>query len=92
MEHALQYIYELDLQHSFGYTFDMEDKVRENRLRRMAERQGYILQKSKRRDPRARDFGLYTIVDADTNGVIAQRGGSASGLNIDQVEAWLNQP
>ena len=31
------------------------DKTRENRLRRMAERQGLALEKSERRDPRASD-------------------------------------
>ena len=34
-----------------------DEKVRENRLRRMAERQGYALRKSRRRDPRALDYG-----------------------------------
>jgi hypothetical protein len=40
----------------------MVDKVRENRLRRMAERQGYVLEKSRRRDRRARDFGRYRLI------------------------------
>jgi hypothetical protein len=40
-----------------------EDKVRENRLRRMATRQGLRLIKSRRRDPRALDFGVYWLAD-----------------------------
>ena len=40
----------------------MSDKVRENRLRRMAERQGLILEKSRRRDRRALGFGKYRLV------------------------------
>jgi hypothetical protein len=40
-----------------------EDKVRENRLRRMAERQGYRLMKSPRRDPYARDYNKYALVN-----------------------------
>jgi hypothetical protein len=36
---------------------DGDDKVRENRLRRMAQRRGMQLQKSRRRDPNAIDFG-----------------------------------
>lgn len=44
-----------------------EDKVRENRLRRMAQRQGFLLRKSRRRDPLAIDYGLYVLVD-DTAG------------------------
>jgi hypothetical protein len=41
------------------------EKVRENRLRRMAERQGLELRKSRRRDPRAKDYGRWYIVDAE---------------------------
>ncbi|MGH3380230.1 MAG: hypothetical protein ACRDP6_36405 [Actinoallomurus sp.] len=64
-----------------------EDKVRENRLRRAAERQGYQLTKSRRRDPRAVDFGAYWIVDPNTNSIAA--GDSNTGMSLDDVEAWL---
>lgn len=37
-------------------------KVLENRLRRMAERQGFLLEKSRRRDPKSKDFGLYRLL------------------------------
>lgn len=37
------------------------DKTRETRLRRMAERQGLRLVKSRRRDPRALDYGRYWL-------------------------------
>ncbi len=40
----------------------MVDKVLENRLRRMAARQGFVLQKSPRRDKRAKDFALYRLL------------------------------
>src|SRR5512133_2922908 len=39
------------------------DKVRENRLRRMAQRQGLQLVKSKRRDPHALEYGRYMVLD-----------------------------
>jgi hypothetical protein len=39
------------------------EKVRENRLRRAAERQGLTLSKSRRRDPRAKDYGTYQLGD-----------------------------
>ena len=38
------------------------DKIRENRLRRMAERQGLRLVKSRRRDPLALDYGRYWLL------------------------------
>ncbi len=42
-------------------TSSTPEKVRENRLRRMAERQGLKLHKSRRRDPRAIDYGTYHL-------------------------------
>src|SRR5215210_2836640 len=39
------------------------EKVCENRLRRMAQRQGLELRKSRVRDPRAIDYGKYWLVD-----------------------------
>jgi hypothetical protein len=69
------------------------EKVRENRLRRMAERQGLTLVKSRRRDPRALDYGCWMIVDAETNGVVA--GTEVAGrpsMDLDDVEAWLTRP
>ena len=64
------------------------EKVRENRLRRMADRQGLTLRKSGRRDPRALDFGMYALVD-ERNNIVA---GAASGrfdFTLDDVEAYL---
>lgn len=51
------------------------DKVRENRLRRMAERQGLELRKSRRRDPRAKDYGRWYIVDVEREIEAAEIGG-----------------
>lgn len=68
---------------------DNDFKVRENKARRMAKRQGLELVKSRRRDPRATDFGMYVLVDPETNGIVH---GAASGrydLSLDDVEAYL---
>lgn len=48
----------------------MSDKTLENRLRRMAGRQGLVLRKSRSRDPRAVDYGLYALIDVETCGAI----------------------
>ena len=40
----------------------VRDKVRENRLRRMAHRQGLKLWRSRRRDTRAIDYGPYNLL------------------------------
>jgi len=42
-------------------------KIRENRLRRMARRQGLVLRKSTMRDPRAPFYGTYGLVDPQTD-------------------------
>ena len=39
------------------------EKVRENRARRMAQRQGLELRKSRRRDPNAIDYSRYWLVN-----------------------------
>ena len=65
-------------------------KTRENRLRRIADRQGYRLVKSARRDPRASDYGMWMITDLRTNTVVA--GTEVIGrpsMSLDDVEAWL---
>ena len=70
----------------------MTDKVRENRLRRMADRQGYRLVKSRRRDPRARDYGTYGLVDTHTMGENlpdATIPAIRRDMDLDEVEAWL---
>jgi hypothetical protein len=67
---------------------DMAEKVRENRLRRMAERQGLMLRKVRRHDPRAWDYGLYWLVDPRTT-LVLQMAALDGKLTIDQVEAYL---
>jgi hypothetical protein len=74
-------------------TEEQEVKVRENRLRRAAERQGLRLVKSRRRDPRSIDYGKYMLLDVQTNGVVYGLipGGSTMAADLDDVEAYLNQ-
>jgi hypothetical protein len=70
----------------------MSEKVRENRARRAAARQGLVLTKSRRRDPRALDYGVYWVAQATAPG-----GGWRSedvisperGMTIDEVEKFL---
>jgi len=68
-----------------------EDKIRENRLRRAAQRQGLMLAKSRRRDPRATDYGTYMLLDAQTNTVVALGMQSGYGLSLDEIETALNE-
>jgi hypothetical protein len=57
------------------------EKVRENRLRRMAKRQGLKLAKSRLRDTRALGYGGWMLTDRE--------GTERTGLDLDAVEAYL---
>jgi hypothetical protein len=73
-----------------GMASDTTEKVRENRLRRMAERQGLRLMKTRRRDPRAYDFGTYMLIDARTDGIVAAGSHETGyGLTLDEIERRL---
>lgn len=65
------------------------EKVRENRLRRMAERQGLQLVKSRRRDPNAVDFGKFMLVDIATNSVAFGGGSFGPESDLDDIEKYL---
>jgi hypothetical protein len=65
---------------------DTTEKVRENRLRRMAARRGLMLEKSRRRDPGATDFGAYWLNDAEGNHRVY---GDFWGTDLDGIEEFL---
>jgi len=65
-----------------------DDKARENRLRRMATRQGLKLKRSARRDPLATDYGLYWLSDAKTGRVKSPK----AGVSLDEIERYLTSP
>jgi hypothetical protein len=75
---------------------DQGIKVRENRLRRMAGRQGLRLLRNPRRDPHATDYGSYKLTDV--NAVLVADFGwehpalPESGSWLNEVEAYLTGP
>ena len=66
-----------------------DDKVRELRLRRTAERQGLRLVKSRRRDPHALGYGTYGLVDAASGDQVAAADTEGFGMTLDAVERVL---
>ncbi len=70
---------------------DMDEKVRENRIRRMLKRQGFELRKSRRRDPLAYDFGGYLVVDL-RNRIVFGSDPMPFSATLDEVEEWANLP
>jgi hypothetical protein len=59
-----------------------DEKIRENRLRRAAARQGCKLLKLRLRDPRAIDYGKFVIQP--------EQGLGRGPFAISQIEGWLN--
>ncbi len=53
----------------------------------MASRQGLTLTRSRRRDRRALDYGLYWL----TNGV-GEHVTGPEGVSIEEIECYLNRP
>lgn len=67
-----------------------ELRKREDRLRRMARKQGLQLQKSRRRNPDHVDYGTYRIRNPRTNGFAVRIGlNMRPELTLDQTEEWL---
>lgn len=61
-----------------------EDKVRENRLRRMAERRGLKVMKSRRRDPGAMGYGIWYLIEVSRNIHVGEY------HSLDNLEHYLN--
>ncbi len=72
----------------------MDNKVLENRLRRMADRQGYRLLKSRARDPRDLTFGGYQLVNLQSGGVDFGWGNATRGYaaSLEDIEEFLTAP
>lgn len=68
---------------------DTSEKVRENRIRRMAKRQGLYLEKSRRRDPKAVDYGGYMLIDEKSDTVVLGSDGFPYQATLDDVEEYL---
>ncbi len=70
-----------------GTTTERAEKVRENRLRAMAERQGLALRKSRTRDPRALDYDRWMILDPTVKGGVVGKGRTGKpSMTLGEVE------
>jgi hypothetical protein len=81
--HTLQHTVKHRLQHRW------QMKVLENKLRRMAERQGYVLEKSKRRDPKATDFGKYRLL-VNHRDIDEHRANTGFDQTLGEIEGFLS--
>lgn len=67
---------------------DAWSKVRENKLRRAAERQGYTLHRNRRRDPKALGYGTYSL--ASNHAATASTSPPAE-VSLAEVEDFLTK-
>jgi hypothetical protein len=67
---------------------DTKEKVRENKARRQAWRQGFILRKSRARKWSGNNYQGYMIIYAYTNYIEA---GEKFDLSLEQVEEFLKE-
>lgn len=68
---------------------DVDTKARENRLRRKAQLFGLRLERSRRRDADAPDFGTYRLIHENTELVYMSGAWGRYGLTLDQVAEAL---
>jgi hypothetical protein len=61
-------------------------RTRDNRLRRVALRRGFILRKSGMKDPQATNYNGYMITRADTGLIVL---GQGYGASVDDVAEFL---
>jgi hypothetical protein len=62
-----------------------EERTRENRARRVAERRGYRLEKTRRRDPQAIDYGTFYLISITTEKQ------ALASKSLDEIEAFLEK-
>jgi hypothetical protein len=68
------------------------ERLRENRLRHMAERRSLRLHRSRRRDPHAPDYGRYMLRDASTRVIVAGTTSTGNAVwTLKDVEAYLTE-
>jgi hypothetical protein len=68
---------------------ELQDGVRETRLRRAARSRGYRLVRSHRRDPRATGHSGYLVVDAEQDFVVLGAEPTPFSATLDHVESFL---
>jgi hypothetical protein len=68
---------------------DLQARVREHGLQRRASQVGLSLVKSWRRDPGARGYGSYMLVDSQARTIVESVLPDGCGLDLDAVERYL---
>jgi hypothetical protein len=65
------------------------EKTRENRLRRLAARQGLEIMKSRSRTPESLEYGGYMIINRYRDSVVLGAYPHSFAMSLDDVEEYL---
>lgn len=68
----------------------IKEKTHENKIRRQAKRQGYVLQAANIKDKRGLDYGTYRLSDLKTGTIIYAKE-TGYGYDITEIENYLNK-
>ena len=68
------------------------EKQRDARVRGRAKRLGYLVLRSRSRSPMNPCYGMYLIVDADTNCCVLGSRPFDYSLTLEEVEAYFDEP
>jgi hypothetical protein len=68
-----------------------DEDLREDRLRRVAERRGLTLLKSPQRDSQHSSYGTYMLVETDSATIKVSGSPAGYGLTLDDVEDVLER-
>lgn len=67
----------------------MEEASMERRMRRLANRQGLKLEKSRTRNSQLPEYGTYRLIDPFRNIVVAYAGNNPYGMTIEDIQSQL---
>jgi len=82
----------LPLSISWGILSGMNNKVLENRIRRVAARRGLLLTKCRARDDRALGYGMFMLIDPEHGGAINPDESAGRGwATLETIDRLLNK-
>ena len=70
---------------------EAQEKARESRLRSRVRGRGFVLRKSRCRNPDVFEYGLFRIDDPYCNCVLVGASPCDHSMTLDEVEDWLDQ-
>ena len=63
--------------------------ISESSVRRLARREGYIVRKSRTRDPDSIHFGGFMLIDSEINGAVLGCYPFEYSADLDAIHDWL---